>query len=222
MITAGSITAGAAQLLRRMVHGRLAFLVSGGTGSGKTTLLSALLGEVPSTERLLIIEDSRELAPDHPHLVRLEARQGNAESAGAVTLTNLVRQALRMRPDRLVIGEVRGAEISDLLMALNTGHEGGCGTVHANSARDVPARLEALGALGGLGRNALHAQLAAALDSVVHIVRDESGRRWVSEISVFRRRADGLVEAGQAVDFKLDGTTRLGPACRRLESLLDR
>jgi pilus assembly protein CpaF len=127
-----------------------------------------------------------------------------------------------MRPDRLVIGEVRGAEISDLLMALNTGHEGGCGTVHANSARDVPARLEALGALGGLGRNALHAQLAAALDSVVHIVRDESGRRWVSEISVFRRRADGLVEAGQAVDFKLDGTTRLGPACRRLESLLDR
>ena len=222
MITAGSITAGSAQLLRRMVHGRLAFLISGGTGSGKTTLLSALLGEVPSTERLLIIEDSRELAPDHPHLVRLEARHGNAESAGAVTLTNLVRQALRMRPDRLVIGEVRGAEISDLLMALNTGHEGGCGTVHANSARDVPARLEALGALGGFGRDALHAQLAAALDAVVHIVRDESGRRWVSEISVLRRGADGLVEAEQAVDFKLDGTTRLGPACRRLEDLLDR
>jgi len=102
MVTAGSITAGAAQLLRRMVHGRLAFLISGGTGSGKTTLLSALLGVVPSTERLLIIEDSRELAPVHPHLVRLEARQGNAESAGAVSLTNLVRQALRMRPDRLV------------------------------------------------------------------------------------------------------------------------
>ena len=102
MVTAGSITAGAAQLLRRMVHGRLAFLISGGTGSGKTTLLSALLGVVPSTERLLIIEDSRELAPVHPHLVRLEARHGNAESAGAVTLTNLVRQALRMRPDRLV------------------------------------------------------------------------------------------------------------------------
>lgn len=222
MVTAGSITAGAAHLLRRMVHGRLAFLISGGTGSGKTTLLSALLGVVPSTERLLIIEDSRELAPDHPHLIRLEARQGNAESAGAVTLTNLVRQALRMRPDRLVIGEVRGAEISDLLMALNTGHEGGCGTVHANSARDVPARLEALGALGGLGRDALHAQLAAALDAVVHIVRDEGGRRWVSEISVLRRLADGLVEAEQAVEFKLDGTTRLGPACRRLEGLLDR
>ena len=222
MVSAGSITTGAAQLLRRMMHGRLAFLISGGTGSGKTTLLSALLGEVPSTERLLIIEDSRELAPDHPHLVRLEARHGNAESAGAVSLTNLVRQALRMRPDRLVIGEVRGAEISDLLMALNTGHEGGCGTVHANSARDVPARLEALGALGGLGRDALHAQLAAALDAVVHIVRGEGGRRWVSEISVFRRGLDGLVEAEQAVEFKPGGATRLGPACRRLEGLLDR
>jgi pilus assembly protein CpaF len=222
MVTAGSITAGAAQLLRRMVRGRLAFLISGGTGSGKTTLLSALLALLPSNERLLIIEDSRELAPDHPHLIRLEARQGNAESAGAITMTDLVRQALRMRPDRLVIGEVRGAEISDLLVALNTGHEGGCGTVHANSARDVPARLEALGALSGLGRAALHAQLAAALDAVVHLVRDKSGRRRVSEISVLHRRVDGLVEAEQAVHFELDGTTRLGPACSRLEGLLSR
>jgi Tfp pilus assembly pilus retraction ATPase PilT len=189
---------------------------------GKTTLLSALLGLLPSNERLLIIEDSRELAPDHPHLIRLEARQGNAESAGAITMTDLVRQALRMRPDRLVIGEVRGAEISDLLVALNTGHEGGCGTVHANSARDVPARLEALGALSGLGRAALHAQLAAALDAVVHLVRDKSGRRRVSEISVLHRRVDGLVEAEQAVHFELDGTTRLGPACSRLEGLLSR
>ena len=104
MVVAGSITADAADLLRRIVQGRLAFLIGGGTGSGKTTLLSALLGVVPSTERLLIIEDSRELAPDHPHLVRLEARQANAESAGSVSLTNLVRQALRMRPDRLVGG----------------------------------------------------------------------------------------------------------------------
>jgi pilus assembly protein CpaF len=222
MVATGSLSPGAAKLLSRMVHRKLAFLISGGTGSGKTTLLGALLGLVPGTERLLIIEDSRELAPDHPHLVRLEARQPNVESAGAITLTDLVRQSLRMRPDRLVIGEVRGAEISDLLMALNTGHEGGCGTVHANSARDVPTRLEALGALSGLGRDALHAQLAAALDIVVHIVRNDSGQRWVSEISVLERRFDGLVEAEQAVSFQPDGNTRLGPACRRLEVLLDR
>ncbi len=222
MVSAGSVSTGAAQVLRRMVHRKLAFLISGGTGSGKTTLLSTLLGLVPTSERLLIIEDSRELAPDHTHLVRLEARQANAESAGAITVTDLVRQSLRMRPDRLVIGEVRGAEISDLLMALNTGHEGGCGTVHANSARDVPARLEALGALSGLGRDALHAQLAAALDAVVHIIRTEGGQRWVKEICVLHRRSDGLVEAEQAVSFELDGSIRLGPGCRRLEGLFDR
>jgi pilus assembly protein CpaF len=222
MVTAGSLTAGGAELLRRLVRAKLAFLISGGTGSGKTTLLAALLGLVPKTERMLIVEDSRELAPDHPHLVRLEARRANAESVGAITLTDLVRQSLRMRPDRVVVGEVRGAEISDLLMALNTGHEGGCGTVHANSARDVPARLEALGALGGLGRSALHAQLAAALDAVVHIVRLDDGRRRVSDICVLNRTADGLVEAEQAVSFELDGSTRLAPGCHRLEQLLER
>ena len=222
MVTAGSLTAGGAELLRRLVRAKLAFLISGGTGSGKTTLLAALLGMVPKTERMLIVEDSRELAPDHPHLVRLEARPANAESVGAITLTDLVRQSLRMRPDRVVVGEVRGAEISDLLMALNTGHEGGCGTVHANSARDVPARLEALGALGGLGRSALHAQLAAALDAVVHIIRLDDGRRRVSDICVLNRTADGLVEAEQAVSFELDGSTRLAPGCHRLEQLLER
>lgn len=222
MVAAGSLSPSAAQLLRRMVERRLAFLISGGTGSGKTTLLSALLGLVPSTERLLIIEDSRELSPDHPHVVRLEARRANSESAGSVSLTDLVRQALRMRPDRLVVGEVRGAEISDLLMALNTGHEGGCGTVHANSARDVPARLEALGALSGLRRDALHAQLVAALGAVVHIVRTQSGQRWVSDICVLDRRPDGLVEAKQAITFQQDGDTPLGPGGSLLEGLLDR
>ena len=133
------------------MQSRLAFLVSGGTGSGKTTLLAALLGLVPHHERIVIVEDSRELAPDHPHVVRLEGRPANAERAGAITLTDLVRQSLRMRPDRLVVGEVRGGEICDLLTAMNTGHEGGCGTVHANSAADVPARLEALAALGRAG-----------------------------------------------------------------------
>jgi pilus assembly protein CpaF len=185
-VASGSVSAGAAELLRGLVAARRAFLISGGTGSGKTTLLGALLGLVPHGERIVIAEDSRELQPDHPHCVRLEGRPANAEGTGAVSLTELVRQALRMRPDRLVVGEVRGAELADLLSALNTGHEGGCGTVHANSAADVPARLEALAALAGLGRAALHAQLAAAVQVLVHVRRLPDGRRWVDELRVVR------------------------------------
>lgn len=185
-VACGSLSSDGADLLAGVVASRRAFLISGGTGSGKTTLLGGLLGLVPAAERIVIAEDSRELRPDHPHCVRLEARPANAEGAGAVTLTQLVRQALRMRPDRLVVGEVRGAEIVDLLSALNTGHEGGCGTVHANSAADVPARLEALAALGGLGREALHAQFAAALQVLVHVRRLPDGRRWVDELRLLR------------------------------------
>ena len=206
-----------------MVSARLAFLVSGGTGSGKTTLLAALLGLVPTSERIVIVEDSRELAPHHPHVVRLEGRPANAELAGAVTLTQLVRQSLRMRPDRLVVGEVRGAEISDLLSAMNTGHEGGCGTVHANSAADVPARLEALASLGQVGRDALHAQLASALDAVVHITRDDQGHRRIREVHVFARDATtGLVRTESALEFCADSSTRVGPGAAQLERLLSR
>jgi pilus assembly protein CpaF len=140
-----------------------------------------------------------------------------------VTLTDLVRQSLRMRPDRLVVGEVRGAEICDLLTAMNTGHEGGCGTVHANSAADVPARLEALAALGGMGRDALHAQLASALDVVVHIARDEHGQRRVKEVHVFVRvPATGLVHTEMALELAPDGSVQVGPGARRLERLLSR
>lgn len=206
-VSGGSMTPAAAELLRLVVERRLAFLISGGTGSGKTTLLATLLGLVPPEERIVVAEDSRELAPSHPHCVRLEARPPNSDGAGAVTLTDLVRQALRMRPDRLVVGEVRGAELVDLLMALNTGHEGGCGTVHANSAADVPARLEALGALGGLGRSALHAQVAAALDLVVHVTRTSTGARWVDEIRVVQQASGtGLCEAVPAIRFDPGGT----------------
>jgi pilus assembly protein CpaF len=222
-VRSGSLTSGGAELLRRIVAARLAFLVSGGTGSGKTTLLGALLSLVSAHDRMVIVEDSRELAPNHPHVVRLEARPPNAERAGAITLTDLVRQSLRMRPDRLVIGEVRGPEICDLLLALNTGHEGGCGTVHANSAEDVPARLEALAALGGLPRPALHAQLTSALHAVVHIIRDEGGLRRVSEISVLvRDAASGLVRAERAVHFSSDGRAMRGPGGAQLERLLSR
>src|SRR5262249_3462126 len=127
-------------------------------------------------------EDSPELRPAHPHVVRLAARAPNVERAGEVTLRDLVRQALRMRPDRLVVGEVRGAEVVDLLAAMNTGHDGGAGTVHATSATEVPARLEALGALGGLGRDALHSQLGAAVRVVLHLRRSSGGLRVLEEI----------------------------------------
>ena len=196
----------AADLLGALIDARAAFLISGGTGSGKTTLLATLLSRVQPSHRIVIVEDSRELAPAHAHVLRLEARPPNAEGAGAVGLSALVRQALRMRPDRLVVGEVRGAELADLLAALNTGHEGGCGTVHANSAADVPARLEALAALGSMPRGALHSQAAAALDVLVHIGRLSDGRRWVQELYLLQwDAAAGLCRPVPAWRFVPDG-----------------
>jgi pilus assembly protein CpaF len=182
------------RLLHAIVDARLAFLIAGGTASGKTTLLSALIGCVPPAERVVCVEDAEELRPAHPHVVRLVARPPNIEGAGEVVLRDLVRQALRMRPDRLIVGEVRGAEVCDLLAALNTGHEGGAGTVHANSTREVPARLEALAALGGMSRSALHSQLAAAVQVVLHVARDRSGVRRLEAVAVLGR-ADGEVLA---------------------------
>ncbi|SCE61666.1 pilus assembly protein CpaF [Streptomyces sp. Termitarium-T10T-6] len=139
LVDAGTVPPGGDRILRALVEARISYVISGGTGAGKTTLLSSLLGAVGANERIVLAEDSAELRPDHPHVVRLESRPANQEGAGRVTLRDLVRQALRMRPDRLVVGEVRGAEVTQLLAALNTGHEGGCGTVHANAAEHVPA-----------------------------------------------------------------------------------
>ncbi|MGW1926042.1 ATPase, T2SS/T4P/T4SS family, partial [Streptomyces massasporeus] len=156
----------------------------------------------------VITEDSAELRPDHPHVVRLEARPANQEGAGLVTLRDLVRQALRMRPDRLVVGEVRGGEAVDLLAALNTGHEGGSGTVHANTAADVPARLEALGTAAGLDRAALHSQLGAGLSVVLHLARDRDGRRRIAEAHVLERDRDGLVRTVPALRWGADGFVR--------------
>jgi pilus assembly protein CpaF len=198
---AGTVPAGGARLLRMVVERRLAFLVTGGTGSGKTTLLNALLSAADPEERLVVVEDTSELRPEHPHVVGLEARPANAEGVGQIELRTLVRQALRMRPDRIVVGEVRGGEVVELLAALNTGHEGGCGTVHANSPSDVVARLEALALAAGLPRPALHSQLASALDLVVHCVRDRTGRRRVGEVAVLVRDAEGLVTTTTAVTF---------------------
>ncbi|MFE3827653.1 TadA family conjugal transfer-associated ATPase [Streptomyces sp. NPDC059092] len=202
---AGTVPPGGERLLRALMDARLSFLISGGTGTGKTTLLSTLLGLVGARERIVLAEDSAELRPDHPHVVRLEGRPANQEGAGLVTLRDLVRQALRMRPDRLVVGEVRGSEVSELLAALNTGHEGGCGTVHANTAADVPARLEALGTVAGLDRAALHSQLAAALSVVIHLVRDRDGRRRLAEVHVLERDDAGLVVPVPALRWGVDG-----------------
>ncbi|MGN6245251.1 MAG: TadA family conjugal transfer-associated ATPase [Motilibacteraceae bacterium] len=195
----GSLAPALASALRALVRERAALLVTGGTGSGKTTLLGCLLGLVDPAERIVLVEDSAELAPDHPHVVRLEARRGNVEGAGEVRLRDLVRQALRMRPDRIVVGEVRGAEVVDLLAALNTGHEGGCGTVHANAPSDLPARLEALALAAGLDRAALHSQVAAGLHAVVHVARDARGRH-VAGVGAVVPGADGLVRVVPALD----------------------
>ncbi|BBZ02408.1 conjugal transfer protein [Mycolicibacterium chitae] len=186
LVRLGAVEPQAEQLLRDVVAARLAYLVSGGTGAGKTTLLAALLGAVEEAERIVCVEDAAELRPAHPHVVRLVARGANVEGTGEITLRQLVRQALRMRPDRIVVGEVRGAEVVDLLAALNTGHDGGAGTVHANSTAEVPARLEALAATGGLDRAALHSQLAAAVQVLLHVDR-AGGRRCLAEVALLHR-----------------------------------
>lgn len=222
LVERGTVNADGAALLRRLVSARLAFLVSGGTGSGKTTLLSALLSLVDPAQRMVVVEDASELRPDHPHVVGLESRPANVEGAGEVPMRVLVRQALRMRPDRLVVGEVRGAEVTDLLAALNTGHEGGCGTLHANSAGDVPARIEALAMATGMPQAAVHSQLASAVDAVVHVERGPGGLRRVAEIAMLSRDPSGMVSAAPAVRFTADGRTTEHPAAELLRARLQR
>lgn len=168
--------------LERLIRDRTNVLLTGAGGSGKTTLLAALLARADATDRIVTIEDVAELRIDHPHHVRLEARQPNLEGAGGIGMARLVREALRMRPDRLVVGECRGDEVRELLSALNTGHDGGAGTLHANSLDDVPARLEALGALAGLDDRALARQVASAIGAVVHLARTHDGTRHVAGI----------------------------------------
>ncbi|PLA38211.1 ATPase [Corynebacterium coyleae] len=203
LVARGALSGEVAEVLRGVVAKRKAFVVVGGTGSGKTTLLSALLAEVDPAERIVAIEDTLELTPDHPHVVNLTTRGANSEGAGEITIADLVRQSLRMRPDRVVVGEIRGAEVVDLLAALNTGHDGGAGTLHANSIAEVPARFEALAALGGLDRAGLHAQLAAAIDVVIVVKRHPDGTRRLHQIGVLE---------GQPVRAKVVWDADTGPA----------
>jgi pilus assembly protein CpaF len=220
LVGKGTVSAAGAELIETLVRKRVSMLISGGTGSGKTTVLATLLGLVAPGERIVIVEDSGELQPRHPHVVRLEARPPNVEGAGEVGLTALVRQALRMRPDRLVVGEVRGAEVVDLLAALNTGHDGGFGTLHANSPRDVPARVEALALAAGLNRLAAHSQLRAGVQAVVHLGRDADGTRRIRSIATPRLDDDGLVTMVTAWDFGADGSVKARAGAAVLDTLL--
>jgi pilus assembly protein CpaF len=180
-----ALTKDIADMLQMVVHARLNVLISGGTGAGKTTLLNALSAYIPENERIVTIEDSAELQLQQPHVVRLETRPPNIEGRGEVTQRDLVRNALRMRPDRIVIGEVRGGEAIDMLQAMNTGHDGSLTTVHANTPRDALARLETMIQMTGmrLSDRAMRQQVASALDLVVQVARMSDGSRRVTSIS---------------------------------------
>jgi pilus assembly protein CpaF len=215
LLALGALTGELAELLTVVIDARLSLLISGGTGTGKTSLLAALLATAQPADRIVTIEDAAELSIDHPHVVALLARAANVERAGAVELAELVRQALRMRADRLVVGEFRGAEIVELLAALNTGHAGGAATVHANSVADVPARLVALAALGGMSAATLAAQAASALDVLVHIRRDRGGTRRIEQLALWPRQEDRPVP--RLVWTRSGG---LGPAAEQLRDRL--
>jgi len=215
LVDQGALPSRAAGLLRALLVAKRAFLVTGGTTSGKTTFLASLLSELPTCERVVVVEDSQELRCHHPHVVSLQSRGHNTDGAGMVSLRDLVRQALRMRPDRIVVGECRGAEVVELLCALNTGHSGCAGTMHANSPADVPARLEALGSLGGLDRHAVHSQLAASLPCILHMGR--RGRlRVLEEIALLGMDSARTVRATTA--WARDG--RPTPGIQALEDFV--
>jgi len=181
LVAAGAVSPGLSVALAQVVAERRGLLVTGATGAGKTTLLGALLGLVPASERLVVVEDAAELAPRHPHVVSLEARPGNVEGAGSVGLDVLVRQALRMRPDRLVVGECRGAEVRELLLAMGAGHAGAA-TLHAARPEQVPVRVVALAGSAGIDPATALLQLRSAVEVVVPVVRGADGRRLVAGI----------------------------------------
>ena len=213
------------QILSRMLEVRCNVLISGATGSGKTTLLSALLSSISVNERLICIEEISELHPAHPHVVHLQARQANTQGRGEVSLSELVRAAMRMRPDRIILGECRGGEVRDIMSALNTGHRGSFATIHANTPAEVPARLSALGALAGMSAEATHVQARAAFDLVVHMERSmgsygNTGRR-VAQIGVFGlERGELTCSCAYSIDRRGRGST--GPAWEELRRVLSR
>lgn len=209
LLSSGSIPKELESIVRGLVDEHCNVMISGATGAGKTTFLNTMLSMAAATERIVVIEDSSELAPAHPHVLHLQVRHANVQGAGEVTMSELVRAAMRMRPDRIILGECRGAEVRDVLGALNTGHEGGWATIHANSAVDVPARLVALGALAQMNEQTVAAQASAALDAIIHLAK-RNGQRGIAQISMLVRER-GELESRIAFTVGDDGTVRAGP-----------
>jgi pilus assembly protein CpaF len=207
LIEFGTLTAGLAEILRAAVQARLNILVSGGTGAGKTTMLNVLSNAIPNTERIVTIEDSAELQLQQEHVVRLETRPANIEAQGAVTQRDLVRNALRMRPDRIVVGEVRGPEVLDMLQAMNTGHDGSLSTVHANSTRDALSRLETMVLMSGVALpvRAMRDYIASALDVMVHLARLSDGTRKVTRVTEVVGMEEDVVTTQDIFMFEQQG-----------------
>jgi pilus assembly protein CpaF len=209
LVRMGSLTPDTADFVRRCVEARLNILISGGTGTGKTTLLNAMSGGIPDSERIVTIEDAAELKLAQRHVLRLECRPKNIEGEGEVTIRDLVRNSLRMRPDRIVVGEVRGAEALDMLQAMNTGHDGSLSTVHANSARDALARIETMVLMAGydLPLRAIRQQVAAALDLIIQLERMHDGSRKVMAITEVQRMESDVITLQDLFNFRVEGTT---------------
>ncbi|MGH7718757.1 MAG: CpaF family protein [Gemmatimonadaceae bacterium] len=220
LINNGTITEEMARLLAGCVHARLNVLISGGTGSGKTTLLNALSSFIPSDERIITIEDAAELRLMQDHVVRLETRPPNAEGRGEVVARDLVKNALRMRPDRIIIGEVRGGEAIDMLQAMNTGHEGSLTTIHANSPRDGVARLETMLLMGGtnLPDRAMREQIASALDVIIQIARLADGTRRVTSITEVTGMEGEVVTTQEVYRFRRRGVAPDGTVIGHFEA----
>jgi pilus assembly protein CpaF len=207
LVQFGTMTRALADLLQGCVRGRMNLLVSGGTGAGKTTMLNVLSGFVPEDERIITIEDSAELRLQQPHVIALEYRPPNIEGEGEVSIRDLVRNALRMRPDRIVVGEVRGGETLDMLQAMNTGHDGSISTVHANSPRDVLSRIETMALMAGMDLTvrALREQVASALDLVVHVARLQDGTRRVTHVAEVVGMEGDAITMQDLFVFKAEG-----------------
>lgn len=210
LVANGTLTAETADVLQRCVEARLNILISGGTGAGKTTLLNALSAAIPDSERIVTIEDAAELRLDQRHVLRLEARPKNLEGEGEVTIRDLVRNSLRMRPDRIVVGEVRGGEALDMLQALNTGHDGSLSTVHANAPRDALARVETMVLMAGydLPLRAIRQQVASALDLIVQIERLTDGSRRIVGITEVQRMESDVITMQDLFVFHVDAVGR--------------
>lgn len=228
LVASSSLPADFEPVLIGLIRARASGLISGATGTGKTTLLAALLSLIPAHERIVCIEEASELHPAHPHVIHLQERGANVQGAGHIVMTALVRTALRMRPDRIVLGECRGAEVREMLSALNTGHEGGWGTIHANALTDIPARLTALGALADMSESTVAAQAASALDVVIHLRRlplAQAGgqmQRVVDAIGVMERSEDGHLHCIPALARNPDGSVRALEGEPALRALLER